>query len=243
VNGADAYLTALQRQLAALAQRGSAELETAADRIAASLAEGGVLHVFGTGHSQLAALETAERAAGLAAVNAIALPALSPLEGGRAAATERLHGYAEVVLDGEDLRRGEVLVVVSNSGVNAVPIEVAIGAAERGLFVVAVTSRAHSVAAPVRHVSGKRLHEVADLTIDTGTPAGDAAVELADGTPTGPLSTILASAALHAVLTRAAERLVESGAGAPVLLSQNLTEHDVNRELFDRYAVRTGRRR
>jgi uncharacterized phosphosugar-binding protein len=243
VSAADRYLRALQERLLDLAARERDHVEAAAERIAASIADGGILHVFGTGHSQLVALELAERAAGLAAVHAIAPSALSPVEGGRAASTERLHGYGEVVLGGEDLRAGEVLIVVSNSGINPVPLEVAAGAAVRGLFVVAVTSRTQSLAAPARERSGRRLHELADLTIDTGTPAGDAAVELCDGTPTGPLSTILASAALHAVLTRAAELLVESGGQAPILRSQNLSEQDLNRELFDRYAPRTGRRR
>ena len=243
MTAATSYLHVLAGHLGRLADDEAAGLEEAATRIATSLADGGIVHVFGTGHSQLVALEAAERAAGLAAVNAIAPAALSPTEGARAAATERLVGYGEVVLDQEDLRPGEVLVVVSNSGVNAVPIEVAIGAAKRDLFVVAITSRSHSDAAAARHPSGARLHEVAHLTLDTGTPAGDAAVTLDDGTGTGPLSTVLASAVLHSVLTRAAERLVEGGRPAPVLRSQNLTDHDVNDALFARYADRTGRRR
>jgi uncharacterized phosphosugar-binding protein len=242
VNAADRYLRALQEHLLDLADRERGHIEDVAERIAESIADGGIVHVFGTGHSQLVALEVAERAAGLAPVNAIAPSALAPVEGGRAAATERLHGYGEVVLDGEDLRTGEVLIVVSNSGINPVPVEVAAGAAKRGLFVVAVTSRSQSHAAPARERAGRRLHELADLTIDTGTPAGDAAVELGDGTPAGPLSTVLASAALHAVLTRAAELIAESGEHAPILRSQNLSEQDLNRALFDRYASRTGRR-
>jgi uncharacterized phosphosugar-binding protein len=243
MTAAGTYLQALAGHLERVAADEAAGLEEAATRIAASIAGGGILHVFGTGHSQLVALEAAERAGGLAAVNAIAPPALSPTEGARAAATERLVGYGEVALDQEDLRAGEVLVVVSNSGVNPVPIEVATGAAKRDLFVVAITSRSHSEAAAARHPSGARLHEVAHLTLDTGTPAGDAAVALGDGTPIGPLSTVLASAVLHAVITRAAERLVEAGRPAPVLRSQNLTDHDVNGDLFARYADRTGRRR
>lgn len=240
---ATAYLDALRDHLGAAITREAAHVEAAADAIATSIAAGGVLHLFGTGHSQLVALELAERAAGLAAVRAIADPALSPVAGRRGADTERLPGYGRIVLDTEDLRTGEVLVVVSNSGINAVPVDVAHGAAERGLHVVAVTSLAHGAASPARHPSGKRLHEVAHTTIDTGSPAGDAAIALADGTPTGPLSTVLAAALLHAVASRAAELLLDRGERPPVLVSQNLADADVNAGLLARYADRTGRSR
>lgn len=239
MTAATVYLDTLRQLLADSGQRAAAEMEAAAQRIADSLSTGGVLHVFGTGHSQLVALELAERAAGLAAVNAMAVPALSPVDGRRAAATERLAGYGSLVVEHEDLRAGEVLVVVSNSGINAVPVEVAAAARERGLFVVAVTSRAHSLAAGSRHPTGLRLLDVADLVLDTGVPPGDAAVALPGGPPTGPLSTVTAAAMLHAVTSRAAELMAAAGDEPPVLTSQNLDDHGVNEGLFARFAHRT----
>lgn len=239
MTAATAYLAYL-RQL--LDPAGTDIVEAAARRIADCLGAGGVLHVFGTGHSQLVALELAERAAGLAAVNAIAVPALSPTEGRRAAATERLTGYGDVIAEAEDLRAGEVLVVISNSGVNPVPIEVALAGRDRGLCVVAVTSRAHSLAATSRHPAGLRLLDTADLVLDTGVPAGDAAVELPGAAPTGPLSTVVAAALLHATTARAAELLAAAGTSPPTLVSQNLAADDVNAALFARFADRTRRR-
>lgn len=232
------YLEVVRTHVSRIAAEQTVEIEQVAQRLAASIASGGVLHVFGTGHSQLVALEMAERAAGLGAVHAIADPALSPIQGRRAAATERLSGYGDIVVATEDLRAGEVIAIVSNSGLNAVPIDVAIAASRLGLFVVAVTSRPYSEAASSRHPSGKRLFDVADVTLDTGSPAGDGALHLDDGTVTGPLSSILSMTVLHAVGSRTAQLLADEGR-ASVLVSQNLdVDPDVNAELFTRYADR-----
>lgn len=239
MSAADRYLEVLGAGVARLRSDLAPEIERVAERVAASLERGGVLHLFGTGHSQLVALELAGRAAGLAAVNAIADPALSPALGQRAAATERLPGYGEVVLDDEDLRPGEVLVVISNSGINPVPIDVASGARERGLFVVAVTSVAHSRETASRHPSGQRLLDVVDTVLDTGVPRGDGALTV-DGVAVGPLSTGLSMAVLHAMVCRVAEQLAGGVGDLPVLVSQNLDDVDVNGALYERFADRMG---
>lgn len=214
------------------------EVDQIAAKVQASLRDDGVLHVFGTGHSQLVALELAGRAAGLAGVNAIADPALSPMRGQRAAATERLAGYGSVILDAEDLRAGEVLIVVSNSGINPVPIDVALGAKERGLFVAALVSVEHSRATAPRHPSGKRLFDVADAVLDIGTPVGDGALTVGD-VGVGPLSTVVSAAILHALICRVAELLAADGDDVGVLVSQNLNHGpDINTALYERFADR-----
>ncbi|MFO7959837.1 MAG: sugar isomerase domain-containing protein [Nitriliruptoraceae bacterium] len=236
---AASYLEALVGHLELLHRRSSSTIEEVATRAAASIRDGGVVHVFGCGHSQLVALEASDRAGGLAAIHAIVDPALAPTGGVRSARTERLPGYGQVVLETEDLRSGELLIVVSNSGINPVPIDVARGAAELGLFVVAVTSREHSDAVISRHPSGLRLHEVAHVTLDTGVPTGDAALHLDDGTVVGPLSTVLASAAMHALVAAAAAQLAATGDEVPVLVSQNLDgPADPNEAVVARYADR-----
>jgi uncharacterized phosphosugar-binding protein len=138
---------------------------------------------------------------------------------------ERTPGHAAGLLDGEDLRPGEVVVVVSNSGVNPVPVEVALGCQARGLRVVALTNVGQAKATAARHASGARLHEVADLVVDNRCPAGDAAVALAgdgDGPRVGPLTTVVGAAVVAALAARVAELLLERGATPPVLRSQNL---------------------
>jgi uncharacterized phosphosugar-binding protein len=209
------------------------QLERVAGLIADAIAAGRVLHVAGAGHSQLIALDAYIRAGGLAGVNAIADAGLSPAAGRRGSMVERLEGYAAAILDGQDLQAGDVAIVVSNSGVNAVPVELALGFSERGLVVVALTSLAHSASVPARHPSGKKLSDLADFVIDTHCPVGDAALE-AGGARVGPLSTVVGAALVTALTARAAELLAERGTPPPVLVSQNLGHdtRDANQRLL-----------
>ncbi|MDQ3871804.1 MAG: sugar isomerase domain-containing protein, partial [Chloroflexota bacterium] len=176
-----AYATVLQETLSGIFDREAEAIERAAQLACDAIASGGVLHIFGTGHSHMVALEAFGRAGGLAAVNAIVDIALTAFNHGRDGKLERLHGYADVLVETEDLRRGEVVIVVSNSGINAVPIEFALGCKERGLHVVALTNMRHSRSSPSRHSSGRKLFEIADVVIDNHGVMGDAAIALDSG--------------------------------------------------------------
>lgn len=221
MNAALAYVAALQENLTALATAERPAIERAAGAMADSIAEGGVVHYFGSGHSQLVALEPLLRAGGLAPVNVIADPALSPTTPRHAGAAERAGGYAAAILSTADIRAGEVVVVISNSGINAVPVEFALGARALGAKVVAVTSRAHSLSAASRHTDGRRLLDVADIVIDTHGRPGDTVVPLADGT-VGALSTVVGAAIVNALTCRAAQLLAElHGQVPPLIVSQN----------------------
>lgn len=236
------YFAALGTHLDALAAAERPQIEAAAVAIARSVAAGGVVHYFGSGHSQLVAIEPLQRAGGLAPVNVIADPALSPAAPRHAGAAERVGGYAAAVLATADIRSGEVVVVVSNSGINAVPVEFALGVRERGASVVAVTNRAHSLAAEPRHPSGRRLLDLADIVIDThGTP-GDTVVPLGEAA-VGALSTVLGAALVNALTCRTAELLADEHRQIPPLIvSQNMADGDGhNRALLDRFADRCPR--
>src|SRR6266508_448529 len=160
----DRYFESATATLAEVAATQGEALEAAARLVADSVAGGGVLHLFGAGHSQLVALDAFLRAGGLACVNPIVDPALAPAAGLDVGRVERTPGHAATVLEGEDLRPGEVVVVVSSSGVNPVPVEVALGCRDRGLQVVALTNVEQATAA--RHASGAKLHELADVVVD-----------------------------------------------------------------------------
>jgi uncharacterized phosphosugar-binding protein len=216
------YVAAAGHALGEVAATQGEALEEAARLVADSVAAGGVLHLFGAGHSQLPALDAYVRAGGLACVNPILDPELSPARGLELAAVERTEGRAAAILEGQDLRPGEVVVVVSNSGVNAVPVEVALGCRERGLRVVALTNLEQAKATAPRHPSGARLHELADVVIDNRCPPGDAAVALTSGERVGPLTTVVAAAVVAALCARVAELLLAEGRRPPVLTSQNL---------------------
>ncbi|TLS45254.1 sugar isomerase domain-containing protein [Streptomyces montanus] len=216
-----AYFAALQANLTELATAEQPAIERAARAVAHSIAAGGVVHYFGSGHSQLVAIEPLQRAGGLAPVNVIADPGLSPTAPRHAGAAERVSGYAAAILRTADIRKGEVVVVISNSGINAVPVEFALGAHELGATVVAVTSRAHSLAAESRHTDGRRLLDVADIVIDTHGRPGDAVVPLGDLT-VGALSTVVGAAIVNALTCRAAQLLAEHhGQAPPLIVSQN----------------------
>lgn len=189
--------------------------------LARSLRGGGVLHVFGSGHSMLPAIDATFRAGGLAPVNLLQDPALAPWEPTRVSRIERLPGYGTALGELQDLRKGELIVVISHSGINPVPVEVAQHARTRGLVVVAITSSAHSLASPSRHPDGLRLLDVADIVLDTGAPLGDVTVELSGGVETGPASTLLATFLLHSLVIEAMAELIAAGDAPPVLRSMN----------------------
>lgn len=216
----------------------------AADLISASIAEGGVVHFFGSGHSQMLCQEVFYRAGGLAAVNAILDEGVALNSGAaRASQVERMEGYGQVLLSEQVLRPGEVMVVISTSGRNPVPIDVALEARRRGLHVVALTSRAYSQAAPSRHSTGQVLSDVTDVVIDNLSAPGDAALAHPDvPVPFGPTSTVVGAAILQALMAEVVERLVQCGAVPPVFLSGNLNGADAhNTALVERYRGRCGR--
>lgn len=192
--------------------------------IADAIVRGGTLHVFGTGHSHMLAEELYVRAGGLACVNAILEPSLMLHEdSARATELERQEGLAAEILVKHEMRAGDVLIVVSNSGRNPVPIEMALLAKERGLVVIALTSLAHSQTVASRHSSGRRLFEVADVVLDNGGEVGDAVLEV-KGYPTRacPTSTVIGAAILNAVVATAIEELLGMGVVPHVLVSSNV---------------------
>jgi uncharacterized phosphosugar-binding protein len=242
MTAADRYFQTARDTLAEVAATQGEALEAAARLVADSVAGGGVLHLFGAGHSQLVALDGFLRAGGLACVNPIVDPALSPAAGPDVSRVERTSGHAATVLAGEDLRPGEVVVVVSNSGVNPVPVEVALGCRDRGLRVVALTNVEQAKATAARHPSGARLHDLADVVVDNRCPPGDAAVTLPDGERVGPTTTVVGAAVVAALAARVAELLLERGATPPVVVSQNLDGRDAaerNQRLLRAYRGRT----
>ena len=246
--GLDAYAVRLREVQEAVLSEERPKLLEAARLLAGSL-EGDepdrMIHVFGCGHSHLMAEEAFWRAGGLAPVHPILDPNLTLLGGRRTSKLERLEGYARVLLAGEDLRPGEVMVVFSNSGINALPIEVALAAKEAGLRVVAVASLAHGRGVEPRHPSGRRLFELADVTIDTHVPMGDAAVdlsELADGVEghrVAPLSTAIGVLVWNALVAEVAYLRAVAGAEPSVFISQNVPGGDeANEALVSRYRPR-----
>lgn len=215
------YLERITGTLQAVLQQ--EEVERAGVAIADSLANQGMLHIFGTGHSHMLAEEAFYRAGGLVQIDAILDTALMLHESAiKSTELERLPGYAQVVLTDRDVRAGDVFIIASNSGRNAVPVEMAELAKERGCFTVAITSLEHSGRVTSRAPSGKKLYEVADLVIDTKAPYGDACLEIPGLGSMGPISSIISMTVLNSMLAVAANTLVSRGQSPQLFVSSNV---------------------
>jgi uncharacterized phosphosugar-binding protein len=153
---------------------------------------------------------------------------------------ERVAGYAEIVAGNYRFEAGDILIVVSNSGVNAVPVEMAALGKRAGLTVIAVCSLSYAAATEPAAEVGRRLPDVADLVLDNLGEPGDAVVEVdGSGVRSGPTSTVIGAALLNAVFVEAAARLAADGVDPPLYRSANLrgaVEH--NRSLVERYRGR-----
>ncbi len=226
------YMNVCIDQLTQLRDRSASAIDAAAQAVADAIQNDRGYFLFGSGHSALIAHEAFWRAGGLAP----ALPIPDPTWGD----AERVPGYGLTLLAHYDLQPGSVIVVISNSGINPLPIEVALECKARGLTVVAITCLEHSQNVPSRHPGGKKLYEVADIVIDTQGVPGDAALDL-PGVPgrVGPTSTLLGAAIVEAIAVQAAAVLAERGVVPPVLVSANLPEGDAhNQALIERYRAR-----
>ncbi|EFM55232.1 SIS domain-containing protein [Brucella inopinata] len=233
----DRYFNDVIARLSGLRDRLAAQMEKAADLIAAAARADRRVYVFGTGHSHMMAEELHYRAGGLAITVPILCGSIMLQDGAVASSHfERIEGAVRPILDRYGIRDGDVLVVVSNSGVNAAPIEAARYAREKGAAVIALTSVAYSNTIAKGRT---QLLSLADVVLDNDAPAGDAVLEIAGSAlKVGPVSTALGVTILNAVFADVAARLVGEG-DAPIYLSANMPgSGDVNRSLVERYRDR-----
>lgn len=219
-------------------------IRQAAGLLAPSLFEGGVVHIFGTGHSKAFAMELCNRAGGLVPMHAITLDDLRragrPVDDIADSQLERDPANAHALLALHDLRQGDAFIIVSNSGRNGATVEMALEVRRRGLPLIAVTALDHATRVSSRHPSGKRLHELADVVIDNCGPYGDALLP----TPGQhyrccSVSSITGAFIAQALTAELVAAYVARGETPPVLISANVDGGDAhNEELRRRYAGR-----
>ena len=216
-----AYHDALIEILGRLQADESATVAGVAQRAKAVVEGGGLLHVFGSGHSAILAEEAFHRAGGLAPVRPLFFPALTPYTAPRVAGRlERLEGVTPALLEQARARAGDMVFIASNSGVNAAAIEMAQAARAAGLVTVAITSVAHAKATPSRHSSGKKLMDLTDFVIDNHCPSGDAIVDVG-GVGVGAGSTVANCWIWHTMAVELCRLLAAEGKSLPVWVSAN----------------------
>jgi uncharacterized phosphosugar-binding protein len=246
------FLAAARDLLERLEQQADAIAE--ASRLCANaIADGGLVHLFGPGHSRIPVEEMFPRYGSFPGFHPIVELSMTfhmqvvGANGQRQAMfIERVEGLADVILANFAFGTADAMMVFSATGLTAVPIEVAQAARRGGLPVIAVTSVSDSLAAEPRHSSGTRLLDHADVVLDLATPPGDAMVTV-EGleTPVGPGSTLAAVALVNEIKVQTAALLLERAALPPVLTSAAIVGRARSQRLFDaayeEYARRAAR--
>jgi uncharacterized phosphosugar-binding protein len=216
-------------------------IQQAADICANTIAGDGLVYLFGTGHSRMFIEEMYPRHGSFPGFFPLVELSLTfhnlvvgPNGQRQAMFLEHVEGFGQTIMRNFVFAEPDSFIIFSNSGVNEVVVEVALEAKKQNLPVIAVLSQAHCTAAAPKHSSGQKLSDVADITIDNGTPAGDALVQI-DGLsdPVGPGSTIGATAVTNALKVEIAQRLVQKGIQPLVLTSSVLIGSEASKKQFD----------
>jgi uncharacterized phosphosugar-binding protein len=224
-----AYLTAAEQILTDLRTTQLESIERAADICAYSIANDGLVHLFGTGHSRMFVEEMFPRHGsfpGFHPIVELSLTYHNPVVGAngqrQAMFLEHVEGLGKVILRNFVLAEPDSFIIFSNSGVNEVVVEVGLEVKKRGLPLICVVSVAHCQSVSALHSSGAKLIDIADVVIDNCTPAGDALVKI-DGLddPVGPGSTIGAALVTNALKCGIAEKLTTQGKPPLVLTSSH----------------------
>ncbi|WP_425830962.1 SIS domain-containing protein [Streptomyces fractus] len=245
------YLDASIGLLARIRDEEGDNIAAAGTLLADTVADGGRLFAFGAGHSGLAAQDVVYRAGGLALMNLLSVPGtvgVDVMPATLGSALERVDGLAAAVLEASPARAGDALIIISLSGRNALPVEMALSARAAGIKVIGVTSLSYATGpdAPTsRHVSGSYLRDHCDVVLDSKIAIGDAELthEGVD-TPFAPASTVTASALMQATLATCAATLADRGIQPPLLRSGNVDGGlEWNANVFAEYGDRIYYRR
>ena len=216
----------------------SKEISKAIALFSDALVAGKMIHTFGTGHSHLLAEEIFYRAGGLAAIYPILDERIMlHKEVVTNSQNERLPGLAQSLLENHLISKGDVVVVISNSGGNQVNIDLVKLAQSAGAKVIALTSINHATSNSARSNSSEKIHQLADLVLDNSGVVGDAAIRIAGSKmAVGPTSTVIGGAILQSIVVGTVAQLIKLGIEPEIFLSSNLAGGDANNAaIFDKY--------
>jgi len=201
-------------------------IKIAAEKFAEAIMNDKIIHTFGTGHSHMIGVEMFARAGGLGNVDAMLDPDVLTSNGtARSGSIERLSGVSDIVYDNYKIEKGDIMLIVSNSGRNAMPIEMAMRCRKEGIYTICITSLKQSKSMKSRHASGKRLFELCDLVLDNCAPSGDGCLNI-DGYITGAVSTIAGCFLVNTISTEAIKICTSKGFRPYIYQSQNVDGAD-----------------
>jgi uncharacterized phosphosugar-binding protein len=214
-------------------------IEKAASNIAHAIKSGGIVHVFGCGHSHMLSEEVFYRAGGLVPVQPIFIEELMLHKGAaNSSKLERSEDYFQEIKGQLDIRSGDVLLVASTSGRNPVPIDLALYGKAQGAYVIGITSLLYNQSQASRHKSGKLLADAVDLVLNNHTKPGDGVLHRGE-LSFGPTSSVIGLALINALMAGAVDNLIQSGKTPPVFKSGNIDGSDeYNQKLMDQYSDR-----
>lgn len=237
----DLYFQKLKELMSLIEIEEKENLKTAAEKVSQCIEGDGIIHVFGCGHSHMLAEELFYRAGGLAAINPILIEDLMLHKGAlRSSKFEQQNDYAGSFIKNTLINPGDLLIVVSTSGRNPVPIDVAEAAKSQGAFVIAITSPGYAESQSSRHKHGKYLYQSAHLVIDNHIAVGDVLMEhhsLRAGFGSG--SSIAGMAIANAIMVEAIAIMLSHDFTPPIFKSGNAdgaAQH--NQVLIERYKDR-----
>jgi uncharacterized phosphosugar-binding protein len=215
-------------------QKNEKMINQIANLMVEKIEQGGLVYVFGAGHSSLLVEEAFHRAGGLIPVYPVLYDFLSPHTKPKfAGQMERLEGLAKIIFDSIKITSSDLLFLASNSGINSVAIELATLAKQNGITTIAFTSLEHSKSVESRHSSKLKLYECVSYVLDTQSPVGDACVDFGD-TKVAASSTILNSFLWHSLLVKACEIWKSKGKKLPIYKSANLAGGDAYNESIEK---------
>jgi uncharacterized phosphosugar-binding protein len=218
-------------------------VQQAAEVCASSIARGGLVFLFGNGHSRMLCEEMTPRQGcfpGFVALVELALSNHANIVGTNGLRAplhlEKYEGYAEEILKGFHFGAHDAFIVISTSGIRPVVVEMAAGARRRGMPVIGIVSRQHCERSEPAHSSGKKLIDVSDIVIDNHCPPGDCVFEV-DGLEwrTGPVSTVTGAMIINMLRCEVAERLVARGVKPELLPSHQFVGNRSAAEQLERF--------
>ncbi|MFE4708614.1 SIS domain-containing protein [Peribacillus simplex] len=235
----NSYFEEVQALLTIVGEQEKQSIKESVDHISKAVMSDGIIHLFGSGHSHILTEEVFYRAGGLAAIRPIFVEDLMLFKGAsRSSQLERQNDLSEKFMHDEDIRPGDVCIVISSSGVNPVPIDVATIAKEKGAFVIGLTSPEYAKSCPSRHKQKHYLHDVVDLVIDNHIAKGDTLLK-SNNIPFGSGSTVVGAVLLNMIFTQVIQTIIESGETPPVFLSSNIEGADEhNQKIIAKYKTR-----